>query len=311
MTENSNFRYLAPTIFIDRLKLVNIIYMKFHRVCRERGEKVKKINSQTLSKILFSSLFVLSVLFWQNPLPSSPTSDGLGQEYQIKKAKIYQEVYPVISESDLYCSFFILEERLELKIIGAEKEYEKTLLTDSDLVYVNQGKRDGLEEGQLFLVVEVGPEIKNFGHLAFKRGRARIQALQETKASAILERTCGQVMIGNFLMPFKEKEGILGKDLGYDVPPEEGEGLKGNIIYFQRGYQQIGSGYWALIDLGSEDGLQIGQQMIIYRIVKEGTPLQILGNLIIIDTQSRTSTVKILSCKDVLMLGDHVQTRTQ
>jgi len=285
--------------------------MKLRRVYPERGEKVRKINLQTLSKILFPSFFILCVLFWQNLLPSSPLNDSIDQEHQIEKAKIYQEVYPVISESDLYCSFFILEERLELKISGADKEYEKTLLTDSDIVYVNQGKKDGLEEGQLFLVIEVGPKIENFGHLAFKRGRARIEALQETKASAVLERTCGQVMIGNFLMPFEEKEGILGKDLGYDVPPEEGEGLKGSIIYLQRGHQQIGSGYWALINLGSEDGLQIGQQMIIYRIVKEGSPLQILGNLIIIDTQSRTSTVKILSCKDALMLGDHVQTRTR
>lgn len=273
---------------------------------------MRKIILQTARKILFSSLIILSVLFWQNPLCSSTLNDGLDQENQIKKAKIFREIYPVISESDLYCSFFVLEEeRLELKIIGAERDYEKTLLSDSDVVYVNKGKRDELERGQVFLIVEVGPKIKNFGHLAFKRGRARVETLQEDKASARLERTCGQVMIGHFLMPFEEKEGILGKDLGYDVPPEEGEGLKGNIIYLQRGYRQIGSGHWALIDLGAEDGLQIGQQMIIYRIVKEGAPLQILGNLIIIDTQSKTSTVKILSCKNALMLGDHVQTRTQ
>ncbi len=239
-------------------------------------------------------------------------ADNQEREHQIEKAKIYQDVYPVISESDLYCSFFILEEeRLEAEIMGAEREYEKTLLTDSDIVYINKGKREGLAEGQVFLIVEIGPKIKDFGRLAFKRGRARILALGETKTSAQLEKTCGEVMIGHFLIPFEEKEGILGKDLGYDVPPEESEGLRGNIIYLQRGYRQIGSGHWALIDLGSEDGLLIGQQMIIYRIVKKGAPPQILGNLIVIDIQSRTSTVKILSCKDVLMLGDHVQTRTR
>ncbi len=273
---------------------------------------MRKIRSQSAGKILFSSLIILAVLFWQGILSSDSLSVYQEQKHQIEKAKVFQEIYPVISESDLYCSFFILEEEtLDLEIIGAEREYEKTLLTDSDLVYINKGKRDGLEKGQLFLVIEVGPKIKNFGHLAFKRGRARIEASQENRASARLEKSCEQVIIGNFLMPFEEKEGILGKDLGYEVPAEEGEGLKGDIIYLQRGYRQIGSGYWALIDLGAEDGLQIGQQMIVYRVVKEGAPIQILGNLIVIDTQSQTSTVKILSCKDVLMLGDRVQTRTQ
>lgn len=279
---------------------------------RERGEKVKKIILQKLSKILLSSLTILSLLFWQEILCSGSFSGDQDQENQIKKAKIFQEVYPIISESDLYCSFFVLDDtRLELRIVGSEREYEKSLLTDSDIIYLNMGKRDGLENGQIFLIIEVGPKIENFGHLAFKRGRAGILTLEENKASAKIEKSCGQVMIGHFLLPFEEKEGMLGKDLGYDVHPEESEGLRGNIIYFQRDYQQIGSGHWALINLGEEDGLQVGQQMIIYRKLKEEATPQILGNLVIIDTQKKTSTVKILSSRDALRLGDRVQTRTQ
>lgn len=265
---------------------------------------------QMQGKIFFSLVIILFLFFWPDILSSRSFNEGRWQENQVKKAKIFQEIYPVISESDLYCSFFVLEdEGLELKIIGAEREYEKSLLSDSDIVYLNKGRKDGLEKGQLFLILEVGAKIKNFGNIAFKRGRARILTLEDETASAKIERSCGKVMIGDFLVPFIEKEGLLGKDLGYDVPPEESEGLKGNLIYFQRGYQQIGSGYWALIDIGAEDGLRIGQQLIIYRKVKEGAPLQILGNLIIIDTQRQTSTVKILSCDDALKIGDRVQLR--
>lgn len=265
---------------------------------------------QSPSKTFFSSLIILLVILWQVTLHSSSLGEGRGQEHQVKKAKIFQDVYPVISESDLYCSFFVLgDERLELKIVGAERSYEKELLTDSDIVYINKGRRDGLEKGQIFLILEVGAKIKNFGNIAFKRGRARILVLEDWRSSAKIEKSCGQVTIGDFLVTFEEKEGLLGKDLGYNVPPEEGEGLKGNFIYLQRDYGQIGSGHWALIDLGAEDGLQIGQQLIIYRRVKEEVPLQIIGNLIVIDTQRETSTVKILSCNDVLRIGDRVQTR--
>lgn len=270
-----------------------------------RGAKVKHSAYKKFGQTLILLVVILLVFSAGDSLRSQE------QEHQIEKAKIFQEIYPVISESDLYCSFLILDEKnLDLKIIGGEREYERVLFNEADTVYINKGKRDGLEEGMLFLILEVGPKVKDFGHIAFKRGKASILVLEESKASAKIEKACGQVITGHYLIPFEEKEGLLGKDLGYDVPPVEADGAKGSIIYLQREYTQIGSGGWALIDLGEEDGLYFGQQLIIYRKVQEGVPIQILGNLIVIDVQKRTSTIKILSCKDVVMLGDRVQTRT-
>ncbi|MFP4082376.1 MAG: hypothetical protein ACLFVG_06420 [Candidatus Aminicenantes bacterium] len=268
-----------------------------------------------LYRVFSRSFLCLSIIFFfiLNAVTIYPYDlCGKRSQDQVEKGKIFQDIYPVISESDLYCSFFILEdESLDLRIIGAEREYEKRLLTDSDIVYVNKGRRDGLEKGQLFLILEKGPKIENFGPIAFKRGRAQILGLEESMASARIEKSCGQVMIGQFLVPFEEKQGMLGKDLGYQVPPLEGEGLKGNIIFLQRDSVQIGSGDWVLIDLGEEEGLRVGQQLIAYRKLIKGAPIQILGNLIVIDTQRKTSTVKILSCREALEYGDFVKTRTQ
>lgn len=266
----------------------------------------------TSGKILFSLVLIFLLFFVGGELYSKTVSGGEDQEYEIKKAKIYRDTYPVISESDLYCSFFVLEERkIPIKIISAKREYEKTFLSDGDIIGINQGKKDGLEEEQIFLILEIGPKIKGFGFLAFKRGRARIVNLEDRQASARIERACGQVMIGHYLVPFEEKEGLLGKDLGYDVSPQKGEGLTGSLIYLQSDYTQVGSNQWALIDLGEEDGVHVGQQLIIYRKSEKDDSVGIIGNLIIIDTQKKTSTVKILSCKYAVMKGDRVQTRLQ
>jgi hypothetical protein len=271
---------------------------------------VRKHIHQKLKTSLFPLVIILVVFFIQNALFSG--SDAQEKpEHQVQKAKIFQEIYPIISESDLYCSFLALDgENMDIEIVGGEREYEKVLFSDSDVVYINQGKGSGLEKGQLFLILEVGPQIKDIGPIAFKRGRARVLDLGEAKSTAQIEKACGQVMIGNFLVPFQEKEGMLGKDLGYDVPPEEVEGLKGSIIYVQGDYNQIGSGHWALIDMGQDDGVYFGQQLIIYRKPIEGAPIQILGNSVVIDVQKRTSTIKILSCRDALELGDHIQARS-
>ncbi|MBN1222936.1 MAG: hypothetical protein JXB23_06780 [Candidatus Aminicenantes bacterium] len=231
-------------------------------------------------------------------------------ETEIRKAKIYQDIYALLSDSDLYCSIFIMDDDPpEMQVIGSERGYERTLISDGEIIYVNKGSNDGLETGQLFLVFEMGPNLGGYGPVGIKRGRARLVDLEETRASAKVEKACGPVMNGHYLVPFEEKESPLGKDLGFNVPPHRVEGLEGEIIYLQTGFHEVGSGYWAIINVGEEDGVQVGQQLITYREEEKDAPLYIFGNIVIIDTQNRTSTVKVLSCRDVLRIGDQLMTR--
>ena len=232
------------------------------------------------------------------------------EEYEIEKAKIYQDIYALLSETDLYCSIFIMDDPApEMFILGAERGWERTLITDGETVYVNKGRNDGLEIGQLFLIFEVPREIVGYGPLAVKRGRARIVDLEDTRASAKIEKACGPVIKGNFLVPFEEKESRLGKDLGYDVPPHKADGLDGTVVYLETEFNQIGTGYWAILDLGEEAGVQVGQQLIIYREEEKNAPLYIFGNVVIIDVQERTCTIKALSARDAIRMGDFVMAR--
>ncbi len=232
------------------------------------------------------------------------------EQYEIEKAKIYQDIYALLSETDLYCSIFIMDDPApEMVILGAERGWERTLITDGETVYVNKGRDDGLETGQLFLIFEVPREIVGYGPLAVKRGRARIVDLDDTRASAKIEKACGPVVKGDFLVPFEEKESRLGKDLGYDVPPHKADGLDGTVIYLETEFTQIGTGYWAILDLGEEAGVQVGQQLIIYREEEQDAPLYIFGNVVIIDVQERTCTIKALSARDAIRMGDFVMAR--
>lgn len=235
---------------------------------------------------------------------------GLEDQYEVEKAKIYQEIYDLLTETDLYCSFYVMDDKMpDTKIFGAERAYERVQFNNGDIVYINKGRNDGIEEGQLFTVLEVGEPIGGYGPLAHQRGRLRVVALEENAASARVEKACGPIMIGNFLVPFEEKAGRMGKDLGYDVPPYETDGLKGEILFIDESFSQGGSGDWALLNLGEVDGVQLGQQLVVYRKLYKGTPLYVFGNMVVIDTQKRTCTVKILSCKDALLIGDLVQSR--
>lgn len=271
-----------------------------------------------ISGTLFISLLLTFFLFLNgHGFDLNPASPQEKQEQEAKEAELYKDVHPLINESDLYSSFFLLERgrKLEMKIVGAKAEKHRILLREHDIVYLNKGRDDGLEPGQVFLVLEIGPELKNpttrkkYGNLAFKKGRARITAVARDRAQARLEKLTGEIQVGNSLLPFEEKKGLLGKDLGLDISPSEEGVIDGRFVYLHDDYNHIGTGYWALIDIGEEHGLQFGQQLFAYRLSTEAVALNVIASLIVIDTQRTTSTVKILSCRDPIIMGDRVRTR--
>jgi hypothetical protein len=242
--------------------------------------------------------------------PPPPFQEKAEDRYEISKARIYQDFSDLINEVDLYCSFSIWEEGIpELKILGAEREYEKGMASDGDIIYLNKGTGGGIEPGQLFWILDLGQDLRGYGRLAFGTAWARVLHVDEAVSVAVVEHSCHGVRLGYHLVPLGAKEAMTGKDLGYDVPPVEAEGTRGGLVYLQNDLKQIGSHQWALIDIGRDQGIQVGQQLIIYRSLQDDLPVQILGNGIVVDVKSRTSTIKVLGCRDVIRMGDLVMER--
>ncbi len=233
-----------------------------------------------------------------------------GAQDQIQKAKIFQDEYPLIQETDLYCSIYLLEgEPAELRIVGSERQREKDLLSDADVFYLDRGGAAGLEIGQLFLVVGVGEKFGDFGRLAQRKGKARIVAVEDNRATVRVDKACQVIEVGDVLYPFEERESLMGKDLGYSNNLVPGEGLSGRIILLQSDFNVLGSGHWAIIDLGGEQGLQPGRQLTIFKRAQKNLPREAVGNVVVIDVQNRTATVKLLSVRDAIETGDEVQAK--
>jgi hypothetical protein len=264
-----------------------------------------------LSKMaLCLALTVLGLAVLALPAAAQAKSDEQQVQHQIQRAKIFREAYPLISETDLYCAIYMHEGEIpDLRITSAERAEEKILFSDADTVYLNKGKKDGLEVGQVFSVIELGDKVDGFGHIAAKRGRAHVISLEESRAVVRLEKSCGRVMVGDYLLPFEEKESLLGKDLGYESYAAGDTGVAGNIIYLERDYNEVGSGYWAIIDVGETSGISVGQQMTIFRQGKHEVPRVGIGNAVVVDTRQKTATVKVLSCSDAIRLGFQVQAK--
>jgi hypothetical protein len=215
------------------------------------------------------------------------------QETMIQKAKIFEETYQLINESDLNCSFYMHEEGKllpDIQIIGAERMNEKGLFEDGDLIYINRGAADGLEIGQLFLTVGLRAKVAKLGTVMERHGRARIVRLDDRTASARVEKGCGRIMIGDYLLPFEEDSGEIGKDLGYgDMEPNASK--RGRVIYIENDFHISGSGQWALIDMGRQHCVQIGDQLNVFHQARPDLPREAVASAIIIDVRGATSTI--------------------
>src|SRR4030042_6545692 len=126
-------------------------------------------------------------------VPGGPFAQDV-QETQIQKAKIFDETYQLINESDLNCSFYMHEEGKllpDIQIVGAERMNEKSIFEDGALIYLNKGAADGLEMGQLFLTVGLRAKVGKLGTVMERHGRARVVRLADRVAAARGEEGCG------------------------------------------------------------------------------------------------------------------------
>jgi hypothetical protein len=248
------------------------------------------------------SLLILSGLVLA--VPGNP----VGQD-QIRRAKIFDETYQLINESDLNCSFYMHEEGKllpDIRIIGAEHMNEKSLFSDGDIIYIDKGAADGLEIGQLFLTIGLRAKVAKLGTVMERHGRARIVRLDEGMATAKVEKGCGTIKVGDFLLPFEEGEGEIGKDLGYgDMDPNASK--RGKIVFIENDTHIAATGQWALIDMGRQHCVQIGDQLNVYHRAKPNLPREAIASAIIIDVRGATSTIKILGARNAVDIGSEVQ----
>jgi len=260
----------------------------------------KQILSGCLSLCVLAGL-VLAV-------PGRPLAQEIAQD-QIRRAKIFDENYQLINESDLNCSFYMQEEGKllpDIQIIGAARMNEKSLFEDGDVIYINKGAADGIEIGQLFLTLGLRAKVGKLGTVMERHGRARIVRLDDGMATAKVEKGCGTIKVGDFLLPFEEGEGEIGSDLGYgDMDPNASK--KGKVVYIENDFHISGTGQWALIDMGRQHCVQIGDQLNVYHRAKTNLPREAVASAIIIDVRGATSTIKILGARDVVDIGSEVQ----
>lgn len=181
---------------------------------------------------------------------------------------------PLARRSDLYCTGFIADAspRVDLQVIGAEKENIKTSFAQGDVVFLNRGRGAGVQPGAVYYIIRpVGPvnhpfTKKKLGYLVRELGLLRVVEVADQTSTAEITVSCDTVEFGDLLKPYEE---YAGPNVGEAHPlPRFGEGsggTTGQIVMSPGFHENLSANRVVYIDLGTRQSVHPGDLFTIYR----------------------------------------------
>ena len=222
---------------------------------------------------------------------------------------------PIVDLVDAHCSGSITPEPpdTDLRIVGRELEREH--VAEGDVVYLSQGRNQGLDAGDELAVVRTGESVVQhpdskapLGRFVRRLGKVRVLAAQADTAIGVIVESCDAMHDGDQLLPWEEdtipRVSSFPAFERYDVEPTGG--TPGTVVAMRDDITWAGTGHVIYTDLGSESGVEAGDVIVLYR---EGTsgPRRMLGQAVVFRVDETTSAAKIIDSVREVGVGDEVE----
>ena len=260
--------------------------------------------------------------------PTQPTETDTSSIVAVETRREAPPV-PLGTEADVYCYGYIGDpnEFLPNAIEGfedVEVMYQPGILgaqeagvTEGDLVFVSGGRSTGLVAGETYMIVEPAEMILHpqteaiLGRHYNYQGQLRILCSDDGQSRAVITQSCREIKIGTRLKPMPQLPIPIARipDLPAFCDPPSGRS-QGFIVDSQDWDLALGEGNLVQVNLGRDDALQPGDFLVVYRDSPiAGQPRQMLGEIGILTTESRTATGKIVAMRRTMQIGDYVERR--
>jgi len=187
----------------------------------------------------------------------------------------------VADKSRLYCAGYIRHQRLPHmpEIVGAVDEQEQHRYADGDFVYINAGSQQGIREGQNFQIIRPRGDVKGvhkqkigfLGTYVQEVGQLQVFKVRENTSAAQITFTCDTAALGDLLAPVPDRESPLQRtEENLDVFANPSGKQTGRLMMARDSREMVTRNDIVYIDLGSEDQIQRGDYLTIYRPLGTG-----------------------------------------
>ena len=187
----------------------------------------------------------------------------------------------VAAKSSLYCAGYIHYQRLPKmpEIVGALEEQERRTFTNNDVMYLNAGSQQGIQEGQTFQIIRPRGDVKGvykekqgyLGTYVQEIGQLEVFKVYERTAAARIIFSCDLVLLGDLLAPIPERVSPLSRTFENLDPFADPSGKQtGRLMMAKNNREMLTRNDVVYIDLGGEDQLQPGDYLTVYRPLGTG-----------------------------------------
>ena len=202
-----------------------------------------------------------------------------------------------------------------LRITGGQDSFERRIYGPGDLVTINAGVKNGIEVGQEYYVRRLqfdrrSPVRAENPGAVRTTGWIKVYAVDERDqlSLATVTHACDTIEVGDYLEPFKlPTVPTVSKDRPKPERDNYGKVLAGNDRR-----TSFGKGDYFVINRGSDLGIQVGSQFVLYRDKKmDENFLYAIGEAIATEVKPDMSTVLVTQSLSAIEAGDYVALRRE
>lgn len=254
------------------------------------------------------------------------------------------------TQTDIYCSGVALSKPLasDAYVISGEDSIYRVTYSAGDLVFINRGSNQGVKVGDEFEVTRpvTNPQpvqwfawqnqlMRAMGQMYADIGRVRVVSVQAKLSSARVTFSCQQMYRGDLISPFVPRPAPPYRDAKFDqvAPPS---GKKTAMVVTTKGYGEgAGQGYTVYVNLGSAQGVQIGDYIRVFRYQGESAeapyqtrdnaykmygfgstpvaykwddlPRQVIAEGIVVRTGENSASVYLTYSQSIVFPGDYIE----
>jgi hypothetical protein len=255
------------------------------------------------------------------------------------------------TEVDMYCSGVVTDKGVpnDIYVISGENSQYKTTFDPGNFVYINHGAEQGVKVGDVFEVVR--PVAKGWDDVVWFKyqsmlsramgttymdiGQLRVVHVDAKVSTAEISMGCTLMQRGDIVLPFAARPAPQFHNAKLD-PFAAPSGKKTAMVVNTKEFATLtGSGSVVYINLGSAQGVQVGDYFRVFRYagthnetmyqVKNtaykaygfgsapaayewnNLPRQVTGEGIVLRTGPNSSTVLLTNVREEVFIGDYAE----
>ncbi|MGH7501428.1 MAG: LysM peptidoglycan-binding domain-containing protein [Longimicrobiales bacterium] len=163
-----------------------------------------------------------------------------------------------------------------------------------DRVLVGAMRGDAATAGDSMLVVRFDPPVGLLGNIVVPVALVAVDSVGESVMEARVVRQYGPAKVGDYLIPYEAPVGLMRRQ-----PSVAASGPEGLLVAFLDGEPLFGTYDNGFVDLGREDGLMVGDELIAFVPARPNErenaelPPEVVATLRVVKVRENSATVRV------------------